>query len=138
MSDLPRRDFLKLSTSVLLSASGLLGLDAVVRFLHFPAEAPPRTEFDLGASADYPPGTRTLLPNIPAVLIHDESGFSALSLVCTHLGCTVEQKADGFSCPCHGSHFDQNGEVLRRPAAKNLHSLRVETTTDGNLHLFLT
>jgi cytochrome b6-f complex iron-sulfur subunit len=71
------------------------------------------------------------------VLIHDENGFSALSLICTHLGCTVEQKAEGFVCPCHGSRYDLNGAVQHGPAAKALHVLRLETTNDGHLHLYL-
>ncbi|MBI5930472.1 MAG: Rieske 2Fe-2S domain-containing protein [Chloroflexi bacterium] len=137
MPEIPRRDFLKLITTTLLTACGLLGLDTVIRFLHSPTNSPPQTVFDIGAALEYPVGTRTLLPQIPVVLIHDENGFSALSLICSHLGCTVEKKADGFICPCHGSHFGENGKVLRGPAGKELRSLRVETTPDGQLHLFL-
>lgn len=137
MPDIPRRDFLKITTTALLTASGLLGVDALIRFLHFIPESQAQTEFDLGAALAYPVGTRTLLPDIPAVLIHDENGFSAMSLICTHLGCTVEQQANGFSCPCHGSRFDQNGNSLRGPAKQALRILRVETTSDGQLRLFL-
>jgi len=57
-------------------------------------------------------------------------------LICTHLGCTVEQKDGTFACPCHGSRFDVNGKVMHGPAAKPLQSLRVEVTTEGNLKLF--
>ena len=133
MPGLSRRDFLKLATAALLTASGLLGLGGLFRFLDFETEPPRKTEFDLGPASAYPIGSHTLLADIPAVLFHHEYGFSALSLVCTHLDCTVEEEANGFDCPCHGSRYDENGKVLRGPTQESLHSLRVETTDDGRL-----
>jgi len=138
MPDLSRRDFLKLARDSLLTLSGLLGLGGLIRFLDFQTEPPAPTDFDLGLASDYPLGTHKVIPDVPALLIHDASGFSALSLVCTHLGCTVEEKAEGFSCPCHGSRFDPQGEVTRGPANKPIIKLRVETTEDGHLHLYTT
>ncbi len=133
---LSRRDFLKLASAAVLTASGLLGLKGLFRFLSAQTEPLPPTEFDLGPAGNYPPGSRTLLPDIPALLLHTQSGFSAISLVCTHLGCTVESKPDGFACPCHGSRFDPQGNVTRGPANKPLSSLRVEVTSDNKLRLY--
>lgn len=130
-----RRDFLKLTTTALLTASGLLGLGGLFRFLDYQTELPPKTEFDLGPTSKYPLDSRTLLPDVPVVLIHNAAGFSALSLVCTHLGCTVEQNADGFACPCHGSRYNAEGSVQRGPALKPLRQLRIEIKTDNNLVL---
>ena len=135
MSDLTRRDFLKLTTTALLTISGALGVGALFRFLDFQTEPPVKTEFDLGPAVNYPIGSRSLVPDVPALLIHNQNGFSALSLVCTHLGCTVEQKDNGFACPCHGSRYDANGNVLRGPAQKSLRALRVEVNSNGNLIL---
>jgi len=135
MSDVSRRDFLKLARDGLLWLSAVLGLGGLFRFLDYEANPFQKTEFDLGSAADYPLGSRTLLVEIPAVLIHQEDGFSALSLVCTHLGCTVEQNKNEFVCPCHGSQFNLNGKVLHGPAAQPLASLRIETTEAGNLIL---
>ena len=139
MSDprLSRRDFLKLARTALLTVSGLLGLGGLVRFLSYSSQPPAPTEFDLGPASNYPPGSRTVLPDIPAVLVRSDNTFSALSLVCTHLGCTVESRSEGFNCPCHGSRFDLQGKLLRGPAAKPLAALRVETTLDGKLKLYL-
>jgi cytochrome b6-f complex iron-sulfur subunit len=137
MSEYPRRDFLRLLNRLLLTASGLLGLGGLMRFLSYSTETQPKTEFDLGPTADYPVGSRTLLPEIPALLIHDENGLSALSLVCPHLGCVVEPGQEGLICPCHGSRFDPQGVVLRGPAAQPLRALRLEIGEDERLYLFL-
>ncbi|HZJ57419.1 MAG TPA: Rieske 2Fe-2S domain-containing protein [Clostridia bacterium] len=45
-----------------------------------------------------------------------------VDLVCTHMGCepqwnTAEQSWD---CPCHGSRFTYDGQVLEGPAKKPL------------------
>lgn len=43
---------------------------------------------------------------------------------CTHLGCKINNESDGnFICPCHGSKFDLNGNVVSGPAAENLNLL---------------
>jgi cytochrome b6-f complex iron-sulfur subunit len=51
-----------------------------------------------------------------------DGGFMAVSLKCTHLGCSVmwnEEKKE-FLCPCHASSFDQYGEVINPPAPRAL------------------
>jgi cytochrome b6-f complex iron-sulfur subunit len=136
MSDLSRCDFLKLARDGFLWLSAALGFGGLLRFLDYDPNPAPKTEFDLGSATNYPTGSRTFLADVPSVLLHTESGFSALSLVCSHLGCTVEQRTDGFACPCHGSHFDVNGNVTHGPAMKPLTSLRIEITEDNRLILY--
>jgi nitrite reductase/ring-hydroxylating ferredoxin subunit len=136
MTDLSRRDFLKLARTGFLWLSGGLALGGLLRFLDYEPNPAPQTEFDLGPASNFPLGSRTLLSDPPAVLLHTESGFSALSLTCTHLGCTLEQNADGFVCPCHSSRFDADGNITHGPANKSLQSLRVEVTAEGDLTLF--
>lgn len=115
----------------------MLGLAGVIRFLSFELDPAPPSEFDLGPAANYPLNSRSLLLHIPAVLIHDHQGVHALSLVCTHLGCTVGQKDDGFECPCHGSHYNARGEVDKGPAKLPLKPLRLTKSEDGNLILHM-
>ena len=130
-----RRDFLKLAIQGLFTLGGALGLAGIVRFFSYESEPPQPTEYDLGPADNYEVGSRTVLPEIPAILIRDSNGFRALSLVCTHLGCTVGADPDGFTCPCHGSQYSLTGSVLLGPATSPLKSLRVEQNEAGNIIL---
>lgn len=137
MTTISRRDFLNLIRNGFLSISGMLALGGLLRFLSYEANSAPKTKFDLGSAKNYPLGSHTSIPEVPALLIHTEQGFTALSLTCTHLGCTLESKEDGFACPCHGSQFDAEGNVTHGPALKRLTVLRVEQIEGDNLVLFL-
>jgi len=53
----------------------------------------------------------------------DESGaVHAVSPVCTHMGCTVTWNTaeTTWDCPCHGSRFTVDGEVIQGPAVDDL------------------
>lgn len=63
-------------------------------------------------------------------LLREGEQVIAISLVCTHLGCTVSVTPEGMVCPCHGSRFDRSGAVLSGPAEKPLLRLTVEQVGD--------
>ncbi len=52
----------------------------------------------------------------------DGSYWVALYQRCVHLGCTVPFRNDcvSFKCPCHGSHYNVDGEYLDGPAPRSL------------------
>lgn len=135
-----RRDFLKLATRGLLFLSSLLGLGGLIRYLSYEPDPPPPARFEVGLAEDYKPGSHTLIASIPAVLVRaavqEGAGFSAFSLVCSHLGCTVEIKYKEYVCPCHGSRYDLSGNVTKGPATSPLSSLPVELTKDGKLIIY--
>jgi menaquinol-cytochrome c reductase iron-sulfur subunit len=45
-----------------------------------------------------------------------------LSSICTHLKCKIDYNSndEAFKCPCHGSMFDLDGRVSKKPAKKDL------------------
>jgi Rieske Fe-S protein len=114
-----------------------LGIDALARLFGYQPAGSRPTVINLGPLGDYPPGSRTPLPQAEALLIHDASGLHALSLICPHLGCVVGQTPAGFTCPCHGSQFTQDGALLHGPASQPLKELQVEQTAAGDLILHL-
>ncbi len=60
----------------------------------------------------------------------------AISLTCTHQGCTVKPQADGsFICPCHGARYDREGRVLSGPAQRDLARLHVKNQSEAAVEL---
>ncbi len=62
-------------------------------------------------------------------LYKDEDGhLHAVNPACTHIKCMVNWNAaeKSWDCPCHGSRFSYDGEMLTAPARKDLEVLQVE------------
>ena len=57
-----------------------------------------------------------------AVYKGEDGSVVALSARCTHLGCTVDWNAAAatWDCPCHGSRFSKEGDVVQGPAKNPL------------------
>jgi glycine/D-amino acid oxidase-like deaminating enzyme/nitrite reductase/ring-hydroxylating ferredoxin subunit len=57
-----------------------------------------------------------------AVYRDDQGAVHVLNPVCTHLGCLVgfNTAEKSWDCPCHGSRFRPDGEVINGPAVKPL------------------
>lgn len=87
----------------------------------------------LGSPDSFPEGTVRYFPAHRFFLYRDGEGFFAISAVCSHLGCVVKHRGEGFDCPCHGSTFGEQGEVVRGPAPSPLEWLYVAQGPDGQL-----
>jgi cytochrome b6-f complex iron-sulfur subunit len=133
---LSRRGFIGLVVKTCLAGSALMGLGVLLRYLGYQNEGSPPSEYDLGLALDYPLGSRITVQAAQAMVIHNSQGYTAISLVCPHLGCRVEVAGDGFACPCHGSRFMPDGSLLNGPASKSLTALQVETNAEGHLILY--
>jgi Rieske Fe-S protein len=52
----------------------------------------------------------------------------AFSAVCPHMGCMVQWNGEekSFDCPCHGSRFTKEGEVINGPATVGLEKIEIK------------
>jgi Rieske Fe-S protein len=73
------------------------------------------------------------MPEPIAVTRMNDTTFFALSGVCTHQACVLGFNALNatLDCPCHGSSFDLDGQVITGPAVRPLRNLRTEFTGDA-------
>ena len=94
----------------------------------------PSKKFKLGTPAQYPEGV-TFVPAHRLFVVRERNQFHVISAACTHLGCTVEWKAEGseFDCPCHGSKFTADGERFAGPAPGALPLYPLSVSGDGFL-----
>src|SRR5438128_12315357 len=71
----------------------------------------------------------------PEAVVKDSGGFywAALYQRCFHLGCTVPFRNDcvSFKCPCHGSHYNVDGEYLDGPAPRSLDRFALSFSGDS-------
>jgi len=95
----------------------------------------PPTSFIAGTPLDYSEGVVRFNKEKKAYVIGTSNGVYALSAVCTHLGCIARYKSDEkvIACPCHGSRFDLEGNVVHGPAPRPLPWLDVTEDDQGNL-----
>ena len=66
--------------------------------------------------AQVPPGHAVLVstPTVHAIVVNDAGNVSAVSGVCTHLGCVLrpDDANRKLDCPCHQTAFGWSGKVL--------------------------
>jgi nitrite reductase/ring-hydroxylating ferredoxin subunit len=84
------------------------------------SSACPSTAKDTGKKpADFAQGTATYFPSVVGFVVRDAGGLYALTAICTHAGCTVTARSStGFTCPCHGATFDENGNATGGPVSR--------------------
>ena len=123
-----------------LSSFGLFGSAILSAFSNFVFIKPRATygqptRFAIGKPDEFPPGTRISLDVRRVCVVRDGSKLAAISTTCTHLGCIVGVSDTGFACPCHGSRFDQDGNVTGGPAPKPLPWFKVSLKPNGDLEV---
>ena len=128
-------------------------------------EDPPAFKPDgpLASPTNYTVGSTTVIIDKRVVINRDPDGFYAISLICTHLGCTPRYFPDvtsdlvaagttvskdpdtgqqaskkdpalpGFKCPCHGSRYFRDAVNFFGPAPRPMDRVHIELAKDGKL-----
>ena len=127
-----RRQFIRKGAIWLVSITGVLAAVSYLRQF-FPRLAGERRRIALGDPRQFPVDTYTYLDEHNLFVYRDHEGIKAVSAVCTHLGCILEKSTEGFECPCHGSCYNNEGEVLSGPAPRDLAWYQVARAADGKI-----
>ncbi len=123
-----------------LSSFGLFGSLIITALSNFIFIKPRATygqpnRFAIGKPEDFPSGSRISLDTRRVCIVRDGDKIAAISTTCTHLGCIVGVAETGFACPCHGSRFDQDGNVTGGPAPRPLPWYLVTLAPNGDLEV---
>lgn len=86
------------------------------------------------ATALQAPNGFLIVTQPPTIIVNAGGGsYKAFTAVCTHAGCLVGSFANGrITCPCHGSQYDLNGQVVAGPAPAALATYPVAFDAGSN------
>ena len=163
--EMSRRSFLAMFGWLgFLAASGI-ALFQSVKFIQPNATYEDPPQFKADTPSAYPVGSTTTIIEKRVVINRDPDGFYAISLICTHLGCTPRYFPDvtsdlvasgtsisrdpdtgqqatksnpvlpGFKCPCHGSRYFRDADNFFGPAPRPMDRVHIELAKDGKLFI---
>lgn len=161
--EISRRSFLAIAGWAGFTVASLIAIFQSVKFIQPNATYEDPPAFKAGHPADYPMGSTTVIIDKRVVINHDPNGFYAISLICTHLGCTPRYFPDvtsdliasgaavpkdpdtgaqatkanpilpGFKCPCHGSRYFRDADNFYGPAPRPMDRVSITKAPDGKL-----
>jgi cytochrome b6-f complex iron-sulfur subunit len=95
----------------------------------------PSKKFPVGYPADFQDHTVATIKARRVFVVRDGNNFSAISMICQHLGCAVHWTVEKgvFECPCHGSKYYRDGVNFAGPAPRPLFHFEMHVSDDGKL-----
>ncbi|GAC1485591.1 MAG: hypothetical protein PVSMB9_11360 [Candidatus Dormibacteria bacterium] len=160
-----RRSFFALTGWLAFVGASAIALFQSVRYLQPNALYEDPAAFKAEKPDSYPVGSTTVLTDKRVVINRDANGLYAISLICTHLGCTPRYFPDvtsdlvaagtaiardpdtgqqatranpsmpGFKCPCHGSRYFRDAVNFFGPAPRPMDRVHLEVARDGRLFI---
>ena len=160
LAEVSRRTFFQIMGTLAAIVATIFGGIETLKFM-FPGAT---LEEPRAFKADVDPTTITVgnplqITEKRVSIVRDDSGYYAVYLVCTHLGCTpnyvtnvtsgtgvvddvakkrgdrktAEQAPNGWACPCHGSRYFIDSTNFYGPAPRPMDWVDVQFTPDGKL-----
>lgn len=136
---MPRRKFMMSLALAWATFTAAMGgaLTALAAFLIPRVDFTKIEVFKVGSPENFPPNTvdETYKNSRGVWLVNDGGKIFAVSIVCTHLGCTPNwmENERKFKCPCHGSGFTMEGINFEGPAPVPLRRFEVSMADDGQI-----
>ncbi len=134
----PRRGFL-----LVVGWAGFLffclvaGLLTMVDFFKPKVLFGPSSRFKAGFPDEYPIGkvSTRWMKDKGVWIVRTERGIYAFLAICRHLGCIPDwvEEEHLFKCPCHGSNYNLDGDVVGGPAPSPLFRVSINYAPDGQL-----
>jgi cytochrome b6-f complex iron-sulfur subunit len=142
-SDFSRRKFFNVvGGSSLLTFTGGLGI-ASAKFFYPGVLYEPQSTFNAGKPEEYQApgeGEEVIVDERwkkkqRVWIIRTKTGIYGLVAVCPHLGCTPNwfPGETVFKCPCHGSVFNPDGEVVAGPSPEPFYRPMISLAPDGSM-----
>lgn len=131
--DPSRRSFLGVASGAAIAVAAVATGGAAVRYLEPRVTYGPPARVAVGRPEGFSSGSQVVFPEAKLCVRRVGNRIAAISTVCTHLGCTVNPVETGFDCPCHGSTYDEKGDVTGGPAPASLSWFRVTQAPSGEL-----
>ncbi len=130
-----RRKMLAWLTGFGLFGSAIITVFSNLLFIKPRATYGQPNRFAIGKPEAFPPGSKVALDTRRVCIVREGDKMAAISTTCTHLGCIVAISDTGFACPCHGSRYDQDGNVTGGPAPKPLAWYQVTLAPNGEIEV---
>jgi cytochrome b6-f complex iron-sulfur subunit len=120
-----------------LLVSGIATLLTLIDFYKPKVIFGPAQRFRAGYPGEYPVGevSTKWMAEQRVWIVRSTQGLYAFLGICSHLGCTPRWVPEEqlFKCPCHGSNFNIEGDVVGGPAPRPLWRLAVSLAPDGQV-----
>ena len=135
---LNRRTFIAGGMGALLAASAG-GLYASVKSLYPTVEYQPPMKAEIGLPEEFSGDVmkQVQIGGRKISVMKGDNGLYALVRNCTHMGCIpyLDAGAEKFRCPCHGSVFTLEGDVIKGPAPVPLYRAAITVNPRGRIEV---
>ncbi len=135
---LNRRTFIVAGVGGLLATSAG-GIYASIKSLYPTVKYEPSLKTEIGLPEEFAGNSIKQLQvgGSKINIMKGDNGLYALVRNCTHMGCIpyLDNEEQLFRCPCHGSVFTLDGDVVKGPAPEPLYRASITVNPRGRIEI---